>query len=163
MFNDPITAAIRGASFWGDHDEISDILMEMAEQDNSNFDRTSSREKQQARIAQWEEEKIEEMGGLRNKAYATNRGHQIIKSHHETGVAGRNNIHDYSFLEEKEKQRLALVENKRNHKLAIKDHSIKSHEDKFNEWQSTALQNQVKKFQDHKSDWIEEFDKMVRG
>jgi len=161
MFNDPITAALRGGSFWNDLDEVSDILMEMAENDNSNFDRTSSREKQQARVADWEKEKLEEFG-LRNKAYASNRGHQIIKAHHETGVAGKNDIHDYSFLNEKEEQRRAVAEANRNRKLAIKDHSIKSREEKHSDWENTRTNNAAK-FQDIKSNWIDEFDKLVRG
>ena len=48
MFNDPITIAMRGASMWGDHDEIEDILLSMAEQDNQKFDRVSEREKKSA-------------------------------------------------------------------------------------------------------------------
>ena len=163
MFNDPITVAMRGASIWGDLDEVNDILMEMAEKDNQNFDKTSSREKQQSRIANWEKEKIEEMGGLRNKAYATNRGHQIIKAHHETGVAGKNNMHDYSFLNETEEQRKALAESNRNRKLAIKDYSLKSREEKHDEWQNTRVANNVSKFQDVKNNWIDEFDRLVRG
>lgn len=163
MFNDPITAALRGASIWGDLDEVNDILMEMAENDNQNFDKTSAREKQQSRIANWEQEKLEEMGGLRSKAYATNRGHQIIKAHHETGVAGKNNIHDYSFLNETEEQRKALAEANRNRKLAIKDHSWKSREEKHEEWQNTRVANNVSKFQDVKNNWIDEFDRLVRG
>ncbi|MEY4570864.1 MAG: hypothetical protein RLZ10_57 [Bacteroidota bacterium] len=163
MFNDPITAAMRGASIWGDLEEVNEILMEMADKDNQNFDKTSAREKQQSRIANWEQEKLEEMGGLRNKAFATNRGHQIIKAHHETGVAGRNNIHDYSFLNEAEEQRKALAEANRNRKLAIKDHSVKSREEKHEEWQSTRVANNVSKFQDVKNNWIDEFDRLVRG
>jgi hypothetical protein len=163
MFNDPITAALRGASLWGDLDEVSDILMEMAEKDNDNFDRVSSREKQQARVAEWEQEKLEEMGSLRNKAFATNRGHQIIKAHHETGVAGKNNIHDYSFLNEREEQRKAVAEANRNRKLAIKDHGIKTREEKHSEWETNRTANNVSKFQDVKKDWIEEFDRLVRG
>ena len=163
MFNDPITAALRGASIWSDHEEIGDILQEMAENDNEKFDRLSAREKQSARVANWESEKIEEMGGLKNKAYATNRGHQIIKAHHETGVAGRNNIHDYSFIDEREQQRLAMAESNRNRRLAIKDHSIKSKEELHNQWMEGAKAKAVNKFQDMKTSWIDEFDKMVRG
>ena len=103
------------------------------------------------------------MGGLRNKAYATNRGHQIIKAHHETGVAGKNNMHDYSFLNETEEQRKALAEYNRNRKLAIKDHSLKSREEKHDEWQNTRVANNVSKFQDVKNNWIDEFDRLVRG
>jgi len=75
MFNDPITIAMRGASMWGDHDEIEDILLSMAEEDNQKFDRLSEREKKSARVANWENEKLEELGSLRNQAFATNRGH----------------------------------------------------------------------------------------
>jgi hypothetical protein len=162
-FNDPITAAMRGASLWTDLEEVSDILMEMAEKDNSNFDKLSAREKQQARVANWEEEKLSELGGLRNKAYATNRGHQIIKAHHETGVAGRNEIHDYSFLNEREESRKALAEANRNRKMAIKEQGWKTREEKHEEWQNTRVANNVSKFQNVKSDWIEEFDRLVRG
>jgi|AACY02.15.fsa_nt_gi hypothetical protein len=161
MFNDPITVAMRGASLWNDLDEVGEILMEMADNDNKNFDKVSSREKQQNRIAEWENEKLEEMGSLRNKAFATNRGHQIVKAHHETGVAGKNNIHDYSFLSEREEQRKAMAEANRNRKLAIKDHSIKSREEMHDQWQS-SINNNAAKFQNIKSDWIEEFDRMIR-
>jgi hypothetical protein len=163
MFNDPITAALRGASLWNDMDEVSDILMEMAEKDNDNFDKLSAREKQQARVANWEQEKLDEMGSLRNKAYATNRGHQIIKAHHETGVAGRNEIHDYSFLNEREEQRKAMAEANRNRKMAIKEQGVKTREEKHEEWQNSRVASNVSKFQNVKSDWIEEFDRLVRG
>jgi hypothetical protein len=163
MFNDPITAALRGASLWNDMDEVSDILMEMAEKDNDNFDKLSAREKQQARVANWEQEKLDEMGSLRNKAYATNRGHQIIKAHHETGVAGRNEIHDYSFLSEREEQRKAMAEANRNRKMAIKEQGVKTREEKHEEWQNSRVASNVSKFQNVKSDWIEEFDRLVRG
>lgn len=163
MFNDPIAAALRGASMWNDMDEIDGILMEMADADNDKFDRVSAREKQSARVANWEQEKLQEMGSLRNKAYATDRGHSIVKAHHETGVAGRNNMMDYSFIQEREEQRKSIAESRRETRLAIKDHSIKSHDEKHQEWQSGAMKNQVKKFQDQTSSWIDEFDRMVRG
>ena len=164
MFNDPITAAMRGASIWGDMDEIQDILTEMADKDNDNFDRTSAREKQSARVANWEKDKLEEMGTLRERAYATNRGHSIVRAHHEGGVAGRNNMLDYSFLDEREQQRLAMVENKRAQKLAIKEVGFKSREDVHNEWESSAINNiRAPRVQDYKTDWADELDRLTRG
>lgn len=164
MFNDPITAAMRGASIWGDMDEIQDILSEMADKDNDNFDRTSAREKQSARVANWEKEKLDEMGTLRERAYATNRGHSIVRAHHEGGVAGKNNMLDYSFLDEREQQRLAMVENKRTQKLAIKEVGYKSREDNHNEWESNAINNiRAPRVQDYKSDWADELDRLTRG
>lgn len=164
MFNDPITAAMRGASIWGDMDEIQDILTEMADKDNDNFDRTSAREKQSARVANWEKDKLEEMGTLRERAYATNRGHSIVRAHHEGGVAGRNNMLDYSFLDEREQERLAMVENKRAQKLAIKEVGFKSREDVHNEWESSAINNiRAPRVQDYKTDWADELDRLTRG
>lgn len=164
MFNDPITAAMRGASLWDDHDEINNILSEMAEKDNENFDRVSAREKQSTRVANWEAEKLQEMGTLRERAYATNRGHSIVRAHHETGVAGRNNLLDMSYIDEREQQRLAMVENKRAQKLAIKEVGQKSRQDIHNDWQTDALNNvRAPKIQDYKSDWADELDRLTRG
>lgn len=164
MFNDPITAAMRGASLWDDHDEINNILSEMAEKDNENFDRVSAREKQSTRVANWEAEKLQEMGTLRERAYATNRGHSIVRAHHETGVAGRNNLLDMSYIDEREQQRLAMVENKRTQKLAIKEVGQKSRQDIHNDWQTDALNNvRAPKIQDYKSDWADELDRLTRG
>ena len=164
MFNDPITAAIRGASLWNDVEDIQDILTEMAEKDNQQFDKTSAREKQSARLANWQNEKLEEMGTLREKAFATNRGHSIVRAHHEGGVAGRNNMLDYSFLDEREQQRLAMVENKRAQKLAIREVGEKSRKDLHSEWESNAMNNiKAPKVQDYRSDWADELDRLTRG
>ncbi len=164
MFNDPITAALRGASLWSDVDDIHDILSEMAEKDNQNFDKISAREKQSARIANWESEKLSEMGTLRERTVATNRGHSIVRAHHEGGVAGKNNLMDYSFLDEREQQRMAMVENKRAQKLAIREVGEKSRRDIHDEWQSNALNNiKAPKVQDYKADWADELDRLTRG
>lgn len=162
MFNDPITVAMRGASMWGDHDEIEDILLSMAEEDNQKFDRISEREKKSARVASWENEKLEELGSLRNQAFATNRGHSIVRAHHEGGVAGKNNMLDYSFLDEREQQRLAMVENKRAQKLAIKEVGERTRQDIHSDWEKSALENvRAPRVQDYKSDWADELDRII--
>ena len=161
MFNDPITVAMRGASMWSDMDEISDILFEMGEKDNDNFDRLSEREKQSQRVAKWEAEKSEELGILKNKAYARDRAHSIVKAHHMGGTAGNNDVMDMSFLDEREQQRLAMIENKRTQKLAIKANGS-SKEESHNTWQQSALENiRAPKIQDYKNDWADELQRMI--
>lgn len=161
MFNDPISVAMRGASLWSDMDEIGDILSEMAENDNTLFDRTSEREKQSQRVAKWEQEKSEELGILKNKAYARDRAHSIVKAHHMGGTAGNNDVMDMSFLDEREQQRLAMIENKRSQKLAIKANGS-SREDNHNTWQQAALENvRAPKVQDYRNDWADELQRMI--
>jgi hypothetical protein len=161
MFNDPISVAMRGASIWSDMDEIGDILFEMGEKDNENFDRVSEREKQSQRVAKWEAEKAEELGVLKNKAYARDRAHSIVKAHHMGGTAGNNDLMDMSFLDEREQQRLAMIENKRTQKLAIKANGS-SREESHNAWQESALQNiKAPKIQDYRNDWADELQRMI--
>src|SRR5579862_2587177 len=90
MFNDPITAALKGHSMWlGDTDELDSLLTEMAEKDNENFDMRTAREKQLAKHNQWEADRMQEVGKIRESQFSSARAHQIIKSHRENVVAGK--------------------------------------------------------------------------
>lgn len=108
-----------------------------------------------------EAEKSEELGILKNKAYARDRAHSIVKAHHMGGTAGNNDVMDMSFLDEREQQRLAMIENKRTQKLAIKANGS-SKEESHNTWQQSALENiRAPKIQDYKNDWADELQRMI--
>ena len=159
-FMDPITATLRGNSIWsGNSDliqaELEDQFMKLAEADNERFDRRSADEKKQALHSAWESEKLRE---LKPSARVANRGHHVVRTCMENVAAGKFGLLDSTFLDERERARLEMLESRAERKASIRGKHVMSRQAKQSQWEKEAeMRSRAMRLQDeYRADWADE-------
>lgn len=159
-FNDPITAAIRGASLWqGDTDEVDSLLAEMGRNDDATFDSKAARNFKEARKNNWDEIAVQ----LREPQFSSARAHQILRASHESVVASRFGMLDNEAINEHEAQRLNMAKNRMEQRLAIKDKHVSSQE-RHAAWEKEARHSgPAPSMQDRRAEWADELARRAAG
>lgn len=130
-----MTAMLRGASiFEPDMANIRDAFMESQEnQTEAAMENIEiARERRALAHNQWENERL---NAMQDGHYALSRANKIIRSGIENVAAGRNGLIDWNELEDRERQKLQMRENRRIAQQEIKRKGY-TREQMHNEWEN---------------------------
>jgi hypothetical protein len=135
---DYMAAMLRGASIWDpDMEVIADAFHNSQETQSEQViaEAKIRREARQNRHQQWEEETSSHLDSIRPSRVLSARAAPILRTAAENEAAGNFGMIDFDSLDNHEAQRLAMQEEKRNSRLALKRNGIKDRDERHNDWQ----------------------------
>lgn len=150
--DDYVAAMLRGVTMFDDAEMISEELLKENNRRQAQFVSMQKREAMVAqRNANWEQEKLKT---IRPKRIASSRAHEIIRTSEENLTDGRFGLPDLDVIEQRERERLSIIDRKREEKLALRREG-KTPEQMREEWENQDLYANT--YQDINADWLDRF------
>jgi hypothetical protein len=144
---DPFAMLSRGATMWDS--DLEGMMRESANRDGM-FDTETHENKAAKRHATWEEHQTKSLRPLQRSSA---RAHGIVRTSMENVAAGRFGLVDYSAMDEREAQRVEMLEHQREQRLSIRAKDHATPDQRRSDWEN-GVSTRQSSVQDHSAPWL---------